>query len=137
VLSFPVGWQGVKVEYILANFYTTTRQDQRYNVTLSTSAGAVHTQNGVRGISGAWWRKVFWDGSTPVATNTDFNMEYLRYSKMIPPYRYPFGPITETAALNGTTSINGALAAWATNTDGEFPFNCRLSGASCGNRTRE
>lgn len=137
VLSFPTGWEGVKVEYIVANYWTTTRQDQRYNVTLSTSAGAAHTQNGVRGISGGWWRKVFWDGAAPVATSTDFNLEYLRHSKMIPPYRHPFGPITETAALGGQTSINGTLAMWAANTNADFPFACTLTGTYCGNRTRE
>lgn len=136
VLSFPTGWEGVKVEYIVANYWTTTRQDQRYNVTLSTSSGTVHTQSGVRGISGGWWRKVFWDGATPVATNTDFNLEYLRHSKMIPPYRYPFGPITETAALGGTVSINGTLSNWSTYKNSDFPFACTLIGTYCGNRTR-
>jgi hypothetical protein len=135
VLTFNQG-AGVKIEYILANYWTSKRQDQRYSVEFRTSAGAVFTKSGIRGIASAWWRKVFWDGADPVATNTDFNMEYLRHSKMIPPYRYPFGPITETAALGGQTSINGTLAAWAAGTNSDFPFACTLTGVSCGLRTR-
>ena len=135
VLTFTQG-TGVRAEYILANYWTSRRQDQRYSVEFRTSAGTVLTKTGIRGIASAWWRKVFWDGDQPVATNTDFNMEYMRHSKMIPPYRYPFGPITETAALGGQTSINGALAQWSSSTNDDFPFACTLLGTSCGNRTR-
>jgi hypothetical protein len=136
VLTFTQG-VGVNIEYILANYWTTTRQDQRYSLELHTSAGtAVFTKTGIRGIAQTWWRKTFRDGTAPVATNTDFNMEYMKYSKMIPPYRYPFGPITETAALGGQTSINGALAGWSGNINDDFPFACTLTGVSCGNRTR-
>jgi hypothetical protein len=136
VLTFQQG-AGVRIENIIANYWTSKRQDQRYSVEFRTSAGAVLTQAGIRGIALTWWRKTFWDGDQPVATNTDFNMEYLRHSKMIPPYRYPFGPITETAALGGQTSINGVLAGWSAGTNNDFPFACTLTGIVCGNRTRD
>jgi len=131
VLSFPSGGAGVRIEFILANYWTTVRQDQRYSLSLQTSAGEVFQKSGIRSAWSTWWRKTYWDGPIPVETNIDFNLEYLRMSKMVMPFRTGI-QIKDTGDWSAATS----LSLYSSNTNADFPFWCSSNSIYCGSRTR-
>lgn len=132
VLSFPTGMNSVRVQFITANYWTGAKQDQRYSLTLATSAGAVFGKPDVKAPGGTWWRKEYYDGDVPVATRIDFNLEYLRYSKMVMPYKPGV-----TVAATGQISIAATLDHWQQGMSDEYPFWCpNLASTQCGSRLR-
>lgn len=132
VLSLPAGMSSVRVQFIAANYWTGAKQDQRYSLTLATSAGAVFGKADVKAGGGTWWRKEYFDGAAPVPTRIDFNLEYLRYSKMVMPFK-PGVTITPT----GQTSIAASLAFHEAGMSSDFPFWCpSLASNQCGSRFR-
>lgn len=136
VLTFPVDGSGaVKAEYLLANYWTTARQDQRYSLALKTSAGTVETKTGIRGVSGTWWRRTFWDGAPlPGAARTDFNFEYLRYSKVIPPFKKLAVDVpTANVPSQGTHNISSTISFFIDNLNSDYPYACTREG-TCGSR---
>lgn len=133
VLSFPAGMSTVRAQYTVANYWTSARQDQRYSLTLKTSAGAVFSKAVVRAPGGTWWRKEFHDGPVPVETRTDFNLEYLRYSKMVMPFKTGI-----TVNATGPISIASSITWFQQGAADEFPFWCPNTNPNnqCGSRLR-
>jgi hypothetical protein len=122
---------GVRVEYMLANYWTTARQDQRYSLSIRNSSGEIFSKSDVRSPWSTWWRKVYWDGNQPVAVKIDFNLPYLRHSKMIPPYRFGFD-IKES----GEYSVQDSITHYQAGIGESFPFWCYSATIQCGSRTK-
>lgn len=131
VLTFPAGMGAVRAQYIVANYWTSARQDQRYSLALKTSSGTVFSKAVVRAPGGTWWRKEFWDGAAPVQTRTDFNLAYMRYSRMVMPFKTGV-----TVNPTGTLSIQASLNWHQQGITGEFPFWCPNTTGQCGSRLR-
>jgi hypothetical protein len=131
VLTFATGMSTVRAQYIVANYWTSARQDQRYSLTLKTSAGTVFSKAVVRAPGGTWWRKESYDGAAPAQTRTDFNLAYMRHSKMVMPYK-------TGVSVNATGSISVAASiAWhQQGITSEFPFYCPNTSGQCGSRLR-
>jgi hypothetical protein len=123
----------VRIEYIMANYWTTARQDQRYSIALKTSAGTVFSKTGIHGISNTWWRKEFWDGDAPVQTNIDFNMAYMRYSRMILPYRLGV-TVPLTNVPSGSHNITSTVNSFSSTSDSNYPFFCTPGSGMCSGR---
>lgn len=131
VLTFPAGMSAVRAQYTVANYWTSARQDQRYSLALKTSAGTVFSKAVVRAPGGTWWRKEFYDGDSPVQTRTDFNLTYMRYSRMVMPYKTGI-----TVNPTGALSIAGSTAWHQQGITSEFPFWCPNTTGQCGSRLR-
>jgi hypothetical protein len=133
VLSFATGMSTVRAQYTLANYWTTARQDQRYSLTLKTGAGTVFSKAVVRAPGGTWWRKEYYDGAAPVQTRTDFNLEYLRYSTMVMPFKTGI-----TVNATGPISVASSISWFQQGAADEFPFWCPNTNpnSQCGSRLR-
>lgn len=134
VLTFNTGSSAVRVEYSVANYWTTARQDQRYSVVLKNSSGTVLSKTGIYGVFGTWWRKEFWDGSAPVTTTTDFNLPYLRHSKMVPPFRQGVTVTEANVPAQGTHSLTYSVTWFNNGLDANYPFFCTPGRGTCGSR---
>jgi hypothetical protein len=126
VLTFYSGWSGIRIQYSLANYWTTARQEQRYTLTLKSGpAGATTVQaaTAMKGLFATWWRKEAWDGTAPGAARTDYNFPYMVYSRLVFPFK---DDVTMSASAFTTFATE-----WNNNSAG-FPFEG--SGSMIGNR---
>lgn len=85
---YPQYPQGVKVEMILENAWTTKLQDQAYSLALKTgnplNSIPVYTKALFTHLARSRWRKVFWSGTTPVDVHVNPNLAYMIYTKILP-----------------------------------------------------
>jgi len=101
VLTFWNNWSAVGIEYHLANVWSDRLQDQYYTAVLKRSGGTtVTTATALIHKAMTMWkypdgpivgtyasnlgdRKV-WDGTAPAAMTWDYNLNYMRYSGVVP-----------------------------------------------------
>lgn len=106
VATFYPGWEGVKVEMIMENMWTTRLEDQSYALALKTqeplSATPVYSKPSFKHISRTRWRQVFWSGTAPGAVNVDYNFPYIIYSKAVA--NYDLTRTLSTSAINSEVS---------------------------------
>lgn len=86
VLTFYPRWEGLKIEYIVENVWTTRLQDQVYRAKLLLSPDNVAWENVVTHFAATRWRKTFWSGAEPGAVRVDHNLAYLSHTRAIPNY---------------------------------------------------
>lgn len=109
VLTFYPGWNGVRIEYILENVWTTKYRDVSYSVALKSgpSSGATrYSRDTFNHYARSRWRKDYWDGAAPGAMRIDYNLPYLIHSRALP--NYDTSNILSASAITG--EINGFLA---------------------------
>ena len=106
VLTFYNGWQGVKVEYIVENCWTTKLQDISYSVVLKAGAsqGQVYSKPAFTHLARARWHKTFWSGTTPGTAKIDYNLPYITYSNALPNY-----DTSKVVSANGIASAVSAF----------------------------
>jgi hypothetical protein len=121
VLTFYNGWQGVKVEYILENAWTTKLQDQIYALTLRAGATLtdVYTKGSFTHYLKTRWHKTYWSGQDPdhdssgnATTSIDFNRAHMSYSRAIPNYdpaKRPTSSAISTAIANFNKTDRGDI----------------------------
>lgn len=87
VTIFP-GWNGVKVDAILENMWSTRLQDQVYSARVGRGADGGDTlwTKDLIHVAQTRWRKTFWNGMELPDTRVDHNLPYLAYTGAIPNY---------------------------------------------------
>ena len=124
VLSFWTGFDAVRIQYLLANYWTTHLQDQRYNLALYSGSSADTLEYSAPGVT-HWAREYLrvgnlahqiWDGAAPPSVNIDFNLSYLKYSGLVPNY--------DPGAATVESSISSEVSYFTSRESATFPFNC-------------
>jgi len=89
VATFYPGSNGVRVEYIGENMWTTHMKDMDYDLTLTAgenNPAVQYTKASLTHFGRTRWRKTFWIGQEPGAINIDHNFPYMIHSRVIPSY---------------------------------------------------
>lgn len=114
ILTFYPGWAGVKIDYVLENIWAADRQDQRFDLTLSSgtaSATTKLTQSGMIHYANQRLRWTYWDGTAPGLVKTDRNLAYFKSSKAILNYN---------SALSLSSSVAGVNSRWSASDQGRL-----------------
>ncbi len=151
VVTIYPGFASVGIEYMLWNAWTGKQQDQEYNLDIANSA-TNYSKSHIRHIPGTGWKfpdgqyvgtcagdicdRKLWDGTRPAAGRFDYNLPYLRYSKMIP---YDDSIAITQDAINNALTVNqghsqGATPAWDNGTKAviESAASITADRANCG-----
>lgn len=126
VLSFYTGWAGVEVELMAAQGATTRLQRQVFDLSVTKTSGAsVYSKSAFDLPRSSAFTRYFWDGSAPAAAQIDFNLKYMIYSRILPPFDW-------AQARQGATDITGYDSSLA----GNDPQDCNPGNGSCANWTQ-
>jgi hypothetical protein len=123
VATFYSGWSGVEVEAIALNAATTRLQRQVFDLSVTRSGGAtVYSKAGWDMPRNTGFSRYFWDGAAPAAVQVDWNLRYMIYSRVLPPFDW-------RQQRQGSTDIAG----YNSSVGGGDPQDCNPGNGSCGN----
>lgn len=127
-VSFYAGWAGVEIEALAQNPWTTRGQRQVFDLAVTKSgAASVYSKSAFDLPWGSQFSRYFWDGSAPPAVQIDWNLKYMIYSKILPPFEYG-----QSAATSG---VNTVTSQYDTKLGSDDPQSCS-DGGYCGNITK-
>ncbi len=121
VATFYPGWNGVKVEYIGENMWTTHMKDMDYALTLTAgenNPAIQYTKASFTHFGRTRWRKTFWIGQEPGAIVIDHNFPYMIHSKMVPSY-----DLTKVVSASAIQSEINSFNSRDTDINGNGQFN--------------
>jgi hypothetical protein len=127
-LAFYAGWAGVEVELMAVQAATTRFQRQVFDLAVkrgSSGTAVVYTKTAFDLPRSSAFTRYFWDGAAPAGVQVDFNLKYMIYSRILPPFDYSKQWLGSTDVLRYDSVVGSG-----------DPQDCRPDLSSCGNWTQ-